>query len=72
MPDTRPAGQPARYEVQPIGEVRAFSPDFADMYGWLGKHGFGADIGRLRVDYPRLKTFAEWLSQHSEAVVPQR
>lgn len=69
---TRVTGQPARYEVQPIDEVRAFSPDFADMYGWLDEHGFGADIGKLRADYPRLKTFAEWLGQHSETVVPQR
>ena len=68
---TRVTGQPARYEVQPIDEVRAFSPDFADMYGWLDKYGFGADIGMLRARYPRLKTFADWLSQHSEAVVPQ-
>jgi uncharacterized protein YbjT (DUF2867 family) len=68
---TRVTGQPARYEVQPIDEVRAYSPEFADMYGWLDKHGFGADIGRLRADYPRLTTFAEWLSQHRDAVVPQ-
>ena len=67
---TKATGQPARYEVQPIDEVRAFAPDLANMYGWLEEHGFGADIARLRSDYPRLTTFAAWLSQHQADVVP--
>jgi uncharacterized protein YbjT (DUF2867 family) len=64
-------GQPARYEEQPVEEVRAFSPDFAAMFTWLNEQGFRADISRLRKDYPRLATFETWLRQHSAAVAAQ-
>ena len=69
---TRVTGQRARYEQQPLDEVRAFSEDFADMYDWFDNHGFRADISKLRADYPRLKTFTQWLSEHIEALGPER
>jgi uncharacterized protein YbjT (DUF2867 family) len=64
-------GQPARFEEQPIEEVRAFSPDFAAMFTWLNEQGFRADITGLRKEYPQLATFETWLRQHSDAVSPQ-
>jgi uncharacterized protein YbjT (DUF2867 family) len=68
---TKVTGQPARYEEQPIEEVRAFNPDFAAMLSWQNDHSFGADITQLRADYPLLTLFEAWLNQHSPAVVPQ-
>ncbi len=67
----RVTGQPARFEEQPIEEVRAFDPDFAAMFTWLNDHGFRADIARLRADYPQLTNFETWLAQHRAAVAPQ-
>lgn len=64
-------GQPARFEEQPVEEVRAVSPDFAAMFTWLNEQGFRADIAGLREDYPRLATFETWLRQHSAAVAAQ-
>jgi uncharacterized protein YbjT (DUF2867 family) len=63
-------GQPARYEEQPIDEVRAFNPDFAAMFTWLNEEGFRADIASLRIDYPQLTAFEPWLTQHTRAVMP--
>ena len=65
-------GQPARFEEQPIEEVRAFDRDFAAMFTWLNERGFQADIAELRADYPGLATFETWLDQHSPAVVPRQ
>jgi uncharacterized protein YbjT (DUF2867 family) len=67
---TRVTGQPARFEEQPIDEVRAFNEDFAAMFTWLNKQGFRADIAGLRADYPELTTFERWLGQHILAVSP--
>jgi uncharacterized protein YbjT (DUF2867 family) len=67
----RVTGQPARFEEQPIEEVRAFNPDFAAMFTWLNEQGFRADIARLRADHPGLTTFETWLDQHGAAVAPQ-
>ena len=63
------AGQQARYEEQPIDEVRAFGPDFAAMFSWLNRHSFRANVARLRSDYPDLTSFAAWLAQHRSAVL---
>jgi len=68
---TRVTGQPARFEEQPIEEVRAFNPDFANMLAWQNDHSFGADIAHLRAVYPELTTFEAWLAQHRQAVIPQ-
>jgi uncharacterized protein YbjT (DUF2867 family) len=68
---TEVTGQPARFEEQPIGEVLAFDADFAAMFEWENGHSFGADIGKLRRDYPELSSFASWLRAHSRAVMPR-
>jgi uncharacterized protein YbjT (DUF2867 family) len=68
---TKVTGQPARFEEQPIEEVRAFNPDFAKMLAWQNDHSFGADIAHLRAVYPELTTFEAWLAQHRQAVIPQ-
>jgi uncharacterized protein YbjT (DUF2867 family) len=63
----RATGRPARFEEQPIEEVRAFDPGFAAMFDWLNTHSFGADITALRGTYPELSTFATWLDGHLSA-----
>jgi uncharacterized protein YbjT (DUF2867 family) len=68
---TKVIGQPARYEEQPIEEVRVFSPDAAAIYAWQNEHSFGADLAHLRTVYPKLSTFEAWLDQHRLAVMPQ-
>ncbi len=68
---TKVTGQPARFEEQPIEEVRAFNPDFAKMLAWQNDHSFGADIAHLRAVYPELTTFEAWLAQHRQAVIAQ-
>jgi uncharacterized protein YbjT (DUF2867 family) len=68
---THVTGQPARFEEQPVEEVRAFNPDFAAMFTWLNDHGFRADIAGLRAEYPALTTFEAWLTRHGAAVTPQ-
>jgi uncharacterized protein YbjT (DUF2867 family) len=67
----RVTGQPARYEEQPIEEVRVFSADAAAIYAWQNEHSFGVDIAHLRTVYPKLSTFEAWLAQHRLAVMPQ-
>lgn len=64
----RVIGQPARYEEQPIEEVRAFNPDFAAMFTWLSQHSFVADLAQLRSDYPDLTSLATWLERNRSAV----
>jgi uncharacterized protein YbjT (DUF2867 family) len=68
---TKVTGQPARYEEQPIEEVRVFSPDAAAIYAWQNEHSFGVDLVHLRTVYPKLSTFEAWLDQHRLAVMPQ-
>lgn len=64
-------GRPARFEEQPIEEVRAFSDDMAAMYVWFNEEGYSADIAKLRADYPELLSFEAWLKQYAPAIAPQ-
>lgn len=57
-------GIPARYEEQPIGEIRAFSEDLAVMFEWIHKAGYDqADIRRLRERHPGLRSLHGWLRE---------
>jgi uncharacterized protein YbjT (DUF2867 family) len=57
-------GIPARYEEQPIEEIRAFSDDLAVMFEWIHKAGYDqADIRRLRERHPGLRSLHSWLRE---------
>lgn len=65
---TKVTGQPARFEEQPIGEVRAFNREFAAMFEWLNEQGFKADIAACRRTYPELSSFETWLERNRAAI----
>jgi uncharacterized protein YbjT (DUF2867 family) len=55
-------GAPARFERQPLDEIRAFSEDMALMWEWILANGYdSADIGALRERHPGLLTLEAWL-----------
>lgn len=56
-------GRPARFEQQPMDEIRGFSEDLALMYEWLDDYGYRADIAALRRRHPELRTLRDWLTQ---------
>jgi len=57
-------GIPARFETQPIDDIRAFSEDMALMFEWINDLGYDhADIGELRRQHPGLRTLAGWLDE---------
>ncbi len=58
-------GRPVRLQAVPLDALRARSPDMAKMTEWLGQHGYGVDIARLRHDYPEVgwHRFGEWASE---------
>lgn len=57
-------GTPARYEQQPLDEIRAFSDDLALMFEWLTEFGYDrADIAALRQRHPQLRTLQAWLAE---------
>lgn len=57
------AGLPARFEEQPLDEIRAFSADLAAMYAFFNGGGYQADIETLRTRHPQLKTLRAWASE---------
>lgn len=60
----RVTGTPARFEQQPLDEVRAFSNDMALMWEWIQNAGYeSADIAALRERHPGLLTLAAWLER---------
>lgn len=54
---------PTRFELQPIEEVRAWSPEFAAMFAWLDDKGYQVDIAGLRARHPGLLTLEDWRGQ---------
>lgn len=55
-------GAPARFERQPLAEIRAFSEDMALMWEWILANGYdSADIGALRERHQGLLTLEAWL-----------
>ncbi|GAA4378948.1 NmrA/HSCARG family protein [Agromyces bauzanensis] len=54
---------PARYEQQPLDEIRGFSEDLALMSEWLNDFGYQADIPALRRRHPELRRLRDWLTQ---------
>jgi len=56
------AGIPARFDPQPVDEIRAFSEDMALMFEWISDFGYDqVDIPQLRRQQPKLRTLRSWL-----------
>jgi uncharacterized protein YbjT (DUF2867 family) len=58
---TRVSGIPARYEQQPIAQLRESSAETAAMFGWLDREGYQADLPALRRLRPALTSLESWL-----------
>lgn len=56
-------GKPARFEEQPLGEIRDFSDDLAAMYEFFNADGYQADIENLRTRHPGLQSLRTWATQ---------
>jgi uncharacterized protein YbjT (DUF2867 family) len=59
-------GTPARFDEQPLEEIRTFSEDMAMMFEWFNKVGFSSDqaaIAALRERHPELRTLRTWLAE---------
>jgi hypothetical protein len=54
---------PARFEEQPLGEIRDFSDDLAAIYEFFNADGFQADIEYLRSLHPGLQSLRTWATQ---------
>lgn len=57
------AGCRARFEEQPLTEIRAISDDLAAMYEFFNDRGYQADIEKLRTRHPRLQSLRTWATQ---------
>ncbi|MEV5508131.1 NmrA/HSCARG family protein [Streptomyces orinoci] len=58
---TRADGIPTRFERQADGQLRSASEELANMFDWLNREGFRADLAALRERHPRLLTLEAWL-----------
>jgi uncharacterized protein YbjT (DUF2867 family) len=55
---------PARFERQPIEQLRAFAPAIATMWEWVeAGNNQGIDIDSLRERNSQLRTLADWLAE---------
>lgn len=57
------SGTPARFEEQPVAQIRAFSEDLGLMFEWLNEHGYAVDLAALRQRHPGLRTLRRWLEE---------
>ena len=51
------------YVQVPWETLRERSEDLYRMYDFFEREGYAADIAALRAEYPRLKTFDDWLNE---------
>jgi uncharacterized protein YbjT (DUF2867 family) len=57
-------GIAARYEQQPLEQIRAISADLALMWEWIDAFGYDrANIAALRASHAGLRTLPDWLEQ---------
>ncbi len=68
LPDYAAAVSAARgvgieYVQVPWEGLRERSEDLYRMYDFFQREGYAADIAALRAEYPRLKTFDDWLDE---------
>lgn len=64
------AGLPARFDEQPLDEIRVVSADLAAMYEFFNAGGFKANIDVLRTWHPRLKSLRAWAIENEWALPP--
>jgi uncharacterized protein YbjT (DUF2867 family) len=68
MADTfgRVIGRPVRYVQLPWEQYRQVAgEEYTEMFRWLERVGYEADIPALRALYPRLTTFEQYLRTHN-------
>ena len=56
--------QPVEYVEVPYEETAKGSPEYAAMYQWFNDYGYEADLAWLREQYPKLKSFDDWLEEY--------
>jgi uncharacterized protein YbjT (DUF2867 family) len=67
---TRVMGRPVKFTRIPLLMIRlGGGPDVALMYKWFNRHGYEADIPRLKETFPdiRLTTLEEWIRREGWA-----
>lgn len=60
-------GRTVEYQVRPIEQVRAWNPDYAQMFEWLNRIGFNANVEGLRNRWPEVgwRRFETWAAEQN-------
>lgn len=66
---THRIGRTMEYQVRPIEQVRAWNPDYAQMFEWLNRIGFNGDVEALRNRWPEVgwRRFDTWAAEQKWA-----
>lgn len=64
---TRVTGRQVRFVPLPLERVRAMRPEVAEMFDWLNRDGYHADLAACRKLLPDLLSFETWLAQRGWA-----
>lgn len=58
-------GLSIQYQVRPIEQVRAWNPDYAQMFEWLNRIGFNGNVEALRKRWPDVdwRSFERWAAE---------
>ena len=58
----RRIGRSVEFVTRPIEQVRGWNPDYAQMFEWLDRIGYGADLEMLRSHWPEVgwQRFEQW------------
>ncbi len=60
---SRDLGVPVSYVRAPWEAIRERGEDLARMYEFFEREGYQADLQALRAEFPRLRTFDQWLAE---------
>ena len=68
---SKASGRDIGYEGFDPEFMRAENPDFAEMFSWLNKVGYSADIKNLHKDFPEVQwqSFQDWAQQQDWSVL---
>jgi uncharacterized protein YbjT (DUF2867 family) len=68
---SKASGRDIGYEGFDPEFMRAENPDFAEMFSWLNKVGYSADIKNLHKDFPEVQwqNFQDWAQQQDWSVL---
>lgn len=60
-------GRPVEYQARPIEQVRAWNPDYAQMFEWLDRIGFNSNVEGLRHRWPEIgwRRFDTWAAEQN-------